>query len=44
MYAFCAYIYTHIDKLGLTGYDGWYGALARDLRWIWLTFDEQAHA
>lgn len=30
-------------NLGLTGYDACYAALARDLRGIWLTFDEQAH-
>lgn len=30
-------------KLGLTGYDSCYAALARDLKGIWLTFDEQAH-
>lgn len=30
-------------SLGLTGYDACYAALARDLRGIWLTFDEKAH-
>ena len=30
-------------KLGLTGYDACYAALARDLKGMWLTFDEQAH-
>jgi predicted nucleic acid-binding protein len=30
-------------NLGLTGYDACYAALARDLKGIWLTFDEQAH-
>lgn len=30
-------------KLGLTGYDACYAALARDLKGIWLTFDEVAH-
>lgn len=30
-------------KLGLTGYDACYVALARDLKGMWLTFDEQAH-
>lgn len=33
----------HFVKLGLTGHDACYAALARDLRGIWLTFDEQAH-
>ena len=31
-------------NLGLTGYDACYAALARDLKGIWLTFDEQAHS
>jgi len=31
-------------KLGLTGYDACYAALARDLKGMWLTFDEQAHS
>jgi predicted nucleic acid-binding protein len=31
-------------KRGLTGYDACYAALARDLRGMWLTFDQQAHA
>jgi predicted nucleic acid-binding protein len=30
-------------RLGLTGYDACYAALARDLKGIWLTFDERAH-
>jgi len=30
-------------KLGLTGYDGCYAALAKDLRGTWLTFDKKAH-
>ena len=30
-------------KLGLTGYDACYAALARDLRGIWLTFDNKAY-
>lgn len=30
-------------KLGLTGYDACYAALAKDLKGIWLTFDKQAH-
>jgi len=30
-------------KLGLTGYDACYAALARDLKGRWLTFDEKAH-
>ena len=33
----------HFVTLGLTGHDGCYAALARDLRGIWLTFDERAH-
>jgi len=31
-------------KLGLTGYDACYAALARDLKGRWLTFDEKAHS
>ena len=31
-------------NLGLTRYDACYAALARDLKGIWLTFDEQAHS
>ena len=30
-------------NLRLTGYDACYAALARDLKGMWLTFDEQAH-
>lgn len=30
-------------KLGLTGYDACYAALARDLKATWLTFDRKAH-
>jgi predicted nucleic acid-binding protein len=30
-------------KMGLTGYDACYAALALDLKGMWLTFDEQAH-
>jgi predicted nucleic acid-binding protein len=30
-------------KLGLTGYDACYAALALDLRGRWLTFDQKAH-
>ena len=30
-------------KMGLSGYDACYAALARDLKGIWLTFDEKAH-
>ena len=30
-------------KLGLTGYDACYAALAKDLKGTWLTFDKQAH-
>ena len=31
-------------NLGLTGSDACYAAVARDLKGIWLTFDEQAHS
>lgn len=30
-------------RLGLTGYDACYAALAKDLKGIWLTFDQKAH-
>ena len=30
-------------KMGLSGYDACYAALARDLKGTWLTFDEKAH-
>jgi predicted nucleic acid-binding protein len=30
-------------RLGLTGYDACYAALARDLSGLWLTYDQQAH-
>lgn len=30
-------------KLGLTGYDACYAALALDLKGVWLTFDRKAH-
>ena len=30
-------------KKGLTGYDACYAALAREIKGIWLTFDEKAH-
>ncbi len=30
-------------RIGLTGYDACYAALAMELRGSWLTFDEQAH-
>jgi len=30
-------------KLGLTGYDACYAALAKQLRGRWLTFDKKAH-
>ena len=33
----------HFVKLGLTGYDTCYAALARDLKGNWLTFDRKAH-
>ena len=32
------------QKLGLSGYDGAYAALAEDLGGEWLTFDKKAHA
>ena len=31
-----------IEK-GLTGYDACYAALAKELKGVWLTFDEKAH-
>ena len=34
----------HFVKLGLTGYDACYAALARSLNGQWLTFDQKAHA
>lgn len=30
-------------RMGLTGYDACYVALAQDLKGIWLTFDQKAH-
>jgi predicted nucleic acid-binding protein len=30
-------------KLGLTGYDACYAALAQDLKGVWLTYDKRAH-
>jgi predicted nucleic acid-binding protein len=30
-------------RLGLTGYDACYAALAFDLKGVWLTFDRKAH-
>ena len=30
-------------QLGLTGYDACYAALAKDLKGVWLTFDQKAH-
>jgi predicted nucleic acid-binding protein len=33
----------HFIRLGLTGYDACYAALARDLGGLWLTFDDKAH-
>ena len=30
-------------KKGLTGYDACYAALAKDIKGLWLTFDEKAH-
>lgn len=40
-------IYTRADRfirMGLTGYDAVYVALAEELDGIWLTFDSKAHA
>jgi len=34
---------SHFVRLGLTGYDACYAALAKDLKGLWLTFDEKAH-
>lgn len=31
-------------KLGLSGYDACYAALAKDLNGLWLTFDDKAHS
>ena len=33
----------HFVKLGLTGYDACYAALAKDLKGKWLTYDKKAH-
>ena len=33
---------TYINK-GLTGYDACYAALAKELKGMWLTFDDKAH-
>jgi predicted nucleic acid-binding protein len=30
-------------RLGLTGYDACYAALAKDLGGVWVTFDKKAH-
>jgi predicted nucleic acid-binding protein len=30
-------------RLGLTGYDACYAALAKDMKGLWLTFDDKAH-
>lgn len=30
-------------KMGLTGYDACYAALAKEIKGVWLTFDEKAH-
>lgn len=30
-------------KIGLTGYDACYAALAREIKGVWLTFDKKAH-
>jgi predicted nucleic acid-binding protein len=34
--------YRYVQR-GLTGYDACYAALARDLKGVWLTFDQKAH-
>ena len=34
---------SHFVKLGLTGYDACYAALARDLKGKWITVDQKAH-
>jgi len=33
----------HFIKIGLTGYDACYVALAKEVKGLWLTFDEKAH-
>jgi len=33
----------HFVRLGLTGYDACYAALAKDMKGLWLTFDHKAH-
>jgi len=30
-------------RLGVTGYDACYAALAKDMKGLWLTFDDKAH-
>ncbi len=30
-------------KMGMTGYDACYAALAKEIKGMWLTFDEKAH-
>ncbi|MEZ4755187.1 MAG: type II toxin-antitoxin system VapC family toxin [Bdellovibrionota bacterium] len=45
-FSMCESLYmgvTKYQKLGLSGYDGAYAALAEDLGGEWLTFDKQAH-
>ncbi|MEA3222182.1 MAG: hypothetical protein U9P49_03315 [Thermodesulfobacteriota bacterium] len=34
---------TRFVQLGLTGYDACYAALAKEVKGVWLTFDEEAH-
>lgn len=34
---------SRLVRLGLTGYDACYAALAKDLKGLWLTFDHKAH-
>lgn len=38
-----AKIANHFVKMGLTGYDACYAALAQDLSGAWLTYDKKAH-
>ena len=33
----------HFVKKGLTGYDACYASLAKDIKGLWLTFDDKAH-
>jgi len=38
-----AIIASRFVRLGLTGYDACYAALAKNMKGIWLTFDNKAH-